>query len=138
MYRDDFGKSPSHVMVALCDGGGGLYVTDTNGDSKTFMNENGIISFDFSEYEDFNVLTSFYYVYLMNEEGLPEDRTCSGIWIEIMAHYVFNKIDIFDIVENDNVADMGSFENDSNAYIWESLTWSSIKRKIKEWIDEKK
>lgn len=74
----------------------------------------------------------------MNEEGLPEDRTCSGIWIEIMAHYVFNKIDIIDIVENDNVADMGSFENDSNAYIWESLTWSSIKRKIKEWIDEKK
>jgi hypothetical protein len=74
----------------------------------------------------------------MNEEGLPEDRTCSGIWIEIMAHYVFNKIDIIDIVENDNVADMGSFENDSNAYIWESLTWPSIKRKIKEWIDEKK
>jgi hypothetical protein len=64
--------------------------------------------------------------------GLPDDRTYEGVWLELIAHYVVSKADIFDITDRDDIADIGSYKYDNNAYIWESIAqaFRSFKRKI--------
>jgi hypothetical protein len=45
---------------------------------------------------------------------------------------VVSKADIFDITDRDDIADIGSYKYDNNAYIWESIAqaFRSFKRKI--------
>ena len=81
--------------------------------------KNDVIAFDFSKNPEFNILNSFYYVNEMYEDNLPANRTYEGIWFELAGHYAFYKIDVFDVVENDNIAHMGNYSNDSNAKLWE-------------------
>ena len=79
------------------------------------------IHFDFSKNPRFNPVTSFFYAYELYEMGLPQNRTIEGIWLELVGHYLLHQIDILDLFENDNIADMGNYENDDNAEFWEKL-----------------
>ena len=80
-----------------------------------------MIRFDYSSNPDYGITTSIYYTYKIYEMGLPDGRTFEGIWFELLGHYVFHKMDVFDLTDRDDVADMGNYENDSNAYIWECI-----------------
>ena len=80
-----------------------------------------LIQFDYSKNPDYNIFTSFYYAYKSYENGLPAGRTIEGIWFELLGHYIIHKLDIFDLTDRDDVADMGSYKYDNNAYIWENI-----------------
>ena len=81
--------------------------------------ENEVFLFDFSMNPDYNIFTSFYYSNKLYEMGLPTGRTYEGIWFELVAHYLFYKADVFDLIDNDNIADMGNYANDNNAWFFE-------------------
>ena len=78
-----------------------------------------LIRFDFSKAPDFNIHNSFYYVDQLYKIGLPDDRTYAGVWLELYVHYIVHKLDTRDLIDNDDVADMGSFKKDDNAWIFE-------------------
>lgn len=59
--------------------------------------------------------------------GIPNGRTYEGVWFELLGHYLIHIIDIFDITDRDDIADMGNYRIDSNAYIWESIIHGIIK-----------
>ena len=82
--------------------------------------ENGqLYVFSYCENPDYNISTSFYYANVFYEIGLPDGRTYEGVCLELIAHYVVYKIDIFDITDRDNEADIGNYDIDNNAWFWE-------------------
>ena len=48
-------------------------------------------------------------------------------WFELLGHYIIHKLDIFDITDRDDVADMESYKYDNNAYIWEKIIHGIMK-----------
>ncbi len=95
-----------------------------------------LIKFEFSKNPDYNLFTSFYYTDRLYEMGLPEGRTYAGIWLELNVHFIGHKFDMFDLLENDNVADMGSYKHDTNAYIWENII-QGIRSGLESWYYDK-
>lgn len=95
-----------------------------------------LIQFDYSENPDYNIFTSFYYAYKLYENGLPAGRTIEGIWFELLGHYIIHKLDIFDLTDRDDVADMGSYKYDNNAYIWENII-HGIMQGLENWYYDK-
>jgi len=95
-----------------------------------------LIQFDYSKNPDYNIFTSFYYAYKLYENGLPAGRTIEGIWFELLGHYIIHKLDIFDLTDRDDVADMGSYKYDNNAYIWENII-HGIMEGLENWYYDK-
>ena len=95
-----------------------------------------LIQFDYDKNPDYNIFTSFYYAYKLNENGLPAGRTIEGVWFELLGHYVIHKLDIFDLTDRDDVADMGSYKYDNNAYIWENII-HGIMEGLENWYYDK-
>ena len=97
-----------------------------------YLHEGQLIRFDYSENSDFSISTSFSYADELYAAGLPDDRTYEGVWLELIAHYVVSKADVLDITDRDDIADIGSYKYDNNAYIWESIAqaFRSFKRRI--------
>ena len=58
---------------------------------------------------------------MLSESGLPNGRTFEGVWFELFAHYVVHKIDIFDLTDRDDIADIGRPEVDNNANFFEVM-----------------
>lgn len=88
-------------------------------DKMKYTDNGDLISFDYSKNKNYNIFTSFQFSNAISKNGLPKGRTKGGIWFELLGHHLFNSFDLFDIIQNDNQADMGTFENDNNAWIWE-------------------
>ena len=95
-----------------------------------------LFRFDFSKNPDYNIFTSFYYANKLYEMGLPDNRTYEGIWFELLGHYIIHKLDIFDITDRDDVADMGSFAEDENARFFEIIIHGLIEG-LKNWYYDK-
>ena len=95
-----------------------------------------LIQFDYSKNPDYNIFTSIYYAYKLYENGLPAGRTIEGIWFELLGHYIIHKLDIFDLTDRDDVADMGSYVYDNNAYIWENII-HGIMKGLENWYYDK-
>jgi hypothetical protein len=95
-----------------------------------------LIQFDYSKNPDYNIFTSFYYAYKLYENGLPAARTIEGIWFELLGHYIIHKLDIFELTDRDDVADMGSYKYDNNAYIWENII-HGIMEGLENWYYDK-
>ena len=88
-------------------------------DKIKYIDKGDLIIFDYSKNKNYNIFTSFQFSNAISKNGLPKGRTKGGIWFELLGHHLFNSFDLFDIIQNDNQADMGTFENDNNAWIWE-------------------
>ena len=65
------------------------------------------------------VLLWAYNVIEYAENGLLDNRSYEGVWFELVAHYVVHKIDFLDITDADDIANIGNFEKDTNAWFWE-------------------
>ena len=111
MYVDYTGAITSPCMLFNCE-----YTEGGYGES---IDPNKVIRFDFAANPEFGISNSGEYVYEMQTNGLPKNRTHDGIWFELISHYVVYKIDVFDIIDNDNIADIGNYGNDKNAIVWE-------------------
>ena len=109
----------SNTMVSLRVDGGSSTV---EGD----FNINFVIQFSFEKNKEFNILTSPSYANELYKSGLPINRTYEGILIELNAHYIVHKIDVFDLTDRDDLADMGSYQRDANAQAWEFLGYVYI------------
>ena len=109
----------SHILVSK---------VDNINNTPEIMNEQSIdnqiankqtIEYDYSEHPEFNLSTSYEIAREYAENGLPDNRTYEGVWFELVAHYVVHKIDFLDITDADDIANIGNFENDTNAWFWE-------------------
>ena len=98
--------------------------------------EGQLFRFDFSKNPDYNIFTSFYYANKLYEMGLPDNRTHEGIWFELLAHYIVHKLDVFDITDRNDVADMGSFLEDGNARFFEIIIHGLIEG-LENWYYDK-
>lgn len=98
--------------------------------------EGQLFRFDFRKNPDYNIFTSFYYANKLYEMGLPDNRTYEGIWFELLGHYIIYKLDIFDITDRDDIADMGSFEEDGNARFFEIIIHGLIEG-LENWYYDK-
>ena len=76
-------------------------------------------TYDYSEHPEFNLSTSYEIVIEYAENGLLDNRSYEGVWFELVAHYVVHKIDFLDITDADDIANIGNFEKDTNAWFWE-------------------
>ena len=83
-------------------------------------NNSELFSLNFEKHKNYNFFTSFMYANALKEKGLPADRSYAGIWFELLGHHIVNTYDLFNIIDNDDSAEMGNRENDGNAWIWES------------------
>lgn len=70
-------------------------------------------------YKGANKVAEYEIVIEYAENGLPDNRSYEGVWIKLVAHYVVHKIDFLDITDADDIANIGNFENDTNAWFWE-------------------
>ena len=90
--------------------------------SKIKYSEDGqYIRFDFRKIPDYGFDTAKEYADIIASHGLPDGRTYLGVYYELLGHYIFYKLDVFDVIDNDNQADIANPEKDPNAWIWEWL-----------------
>ena len=86
-----------------------------------YSSDGQMVKFNYEDIHDYNIWTSSYYADEISKKGLPTGRSTQGIFYELLGHYFVYKIDIFELTHRDNIAEMGSPQKDSNAWIWEDL-----------------
>ena len=95
--------------------------SDIEGANKIDYTNGDLIKFDYAQIPDYNFYTSGYYTNEISKNSIPTGRTSQGIYYELLGHYIVHRLDFFDWIDNDDVAEMGTPAIDTNAWVWEDL-----------------